>query len=510
MTAEPIPRSFRFARHFRWSILGQAASLAVGLLATPLLVRRLGVELYGLYILLQTVSSYLLLLTFGAGAATVKYVAALKASHDGRGLREAVRWAFIFHGPTVLTGVVVLIVTARGVLQRVFHVPASLLDLGAQVIALGAIGAFFFSITQAAICVLQGLQRFAEQSVISFLQGAPLTVGAALLVGFGHGLRSVAVWYAAWNAAIAVFALIWTAWLLRPAAPNSGPGHITGKDFGVWGLSQWVGQLASIVLNQFDRIFAARYTTLAGLTLYSVPAGLLQRLQIVPGTAAMVLTPMLSELRGEEHRPAVRSLYLRGTRLLFGLMLPIWTLMFCLMPQFLSLWLGGEFGDRAVWPVRLLIIAQTINLLIAMPNISAYVLGRAWHMPLLGWAQAVTSSVAWLILAKPYGLIGIAWGAVLAQALPALFYIPLIQWRVVDVSLRTLVRKGLFAPMAAAAVLFGAVFPVHAWAGSWARLFLVGAAGTLLYCAALWILAPAEDRQSIRHYLHWETARRRA
>ena len=318
---DALPRSFRFARNFRWSMLGQCASIMVGLVATPLLVKRLGTERYGLYILLQTVSSYLMMLTFGTGSATVKFVAALKGAGDGRGARQATRYSLIFHGPVILAGCVALILAARPILTRVFHIPEALLDLGAQVLALGAVGAFFFALSTAASCTLQGLQRFAEQATVSFLQNAPMTAVTAILVGYGFGLRAVAVWYASWNAVVAVISLSWTAAIIRRAVPDTGPGRLDLREFSIWGAGQWMGQMASIVISQFDRLLAVRYTTLTGLTIYSVPASLLQRLQIIPGTISVVMMPIFSELRGSSDLGAVRRLYLRATRLVFGLTL---------------------------------------------------------------------------------------------------------------------------------------------------------------------------------------------
>lgn len=498
-----LPRSFRFARNFRWSLLGQGAGLAVSFVATPILIARLGLEQYGLYLLVLTAGGYLSLLTLGAGAASVRYIAALRAAGDGRGLRRAERYSLLFHGPVVLAGAAALAAAARPILDRLFHVPAPLLDAGTSALMIGALGASFAALTQSAACVMQGLHRFEAQAATDFLKGTMTTVGAAALATAGVGLRGVVAWYAAWNALVAALALAWSATLLRRAAPDAGPGRLRLREFFVWSVSQWFGQIAWIVSNQFDRVFAARYGALSGLALYAVPLGLLQRLQTLPATVSAVTLPLMSELRGPEHRDTFQRLYLRSTRLLFALGLPALALLFCLIPQFLSLWLGGEFGDRAVWPARLQIVAQVFVLLAVIPDTAAFALGRPWHHPALSWSQAVLSVAAWALLRR-WGLVGIAGGVLIAQALSALAYVPLIQGQVVGVGVGRLLREGLLAPAASAAAVLALVFPVHAWAGTWTRLVGVGAAATLVYAAVCWALLPAEDRETLRRYVRWE------
>ena len=58
-------RSFRFARHMGWNALGQLAGAAANLLSIPFLVSRLGLEAYGLVVILQALAGYLMLASLG-------------------------------------------------------------------------------------------------------------------------------------------------------------------------------------------------------------------------------------------------------------------------------------------------------------------------------------------------------------------------------------------------------------------------------------------------------------
>lgn len=494
------PRSFRFARHFRWSLLGQAATALASFLATPYLVRAFGLEGYGLYVILQSAVNYMMLATFGAGGSAFRHVAAASAEGDGPRLRGALRWSLLFHGPTVLLAAAAALALAEPMLRALFQVPPELMPAARRVLGGAAAGALFFSLTTWATTALQGLQRFGASNAITFVQTGLMPALAVALAWAGLGLDAIAWCYAAVQAAGAAAAWLWLSRLLpETAAGGSGRGRMPFSRFASWAFSQWLGQMAWIVSYQLDRVFAARHVSLAGMTLYAVPVGLLQRLNVIPATFTSVALPMLSELRtpGEE----LHRLYLRQYRLLLWLGLPGLVLLFSLMPQFLSLWLGGRFGDDSVWPARLQVVAQGFVLLTALPSVAVLSHGKPWMSPALNWAQALISLAAWAVLVPRLGLVGVGWGGLLGQALPALVFIPLVHRGVLGLGAARFAAEGLFAPAACAGLMLALVFPLHARATSWLALAAFAAAGLAAYGAAAWALLGTDDRALVRRYL---------
>lgn len=73
---------------------------------TPLVIRSLGKEEFGLYCLIGALSGYLHLLQFGIGAVVVRYVAKYNAENDQRGRENFLGMIFLFH--LLLSGVVLL------------------------------------------------------------------------------------------------------------------------------------------------------------------------------------------------------------------------------------------------------------------------------------------------------------------------------------------------------------------------------------------------------------------
>ena len=501
--SEPAPKSFRFVRNVGWNLLGYFASAAAAFLITPYLVRSMGIEVYGLYILFYTVVGYAATLSLGASAATVKYVAEFRSSGDQRGLADALRQSAAVHALGGAAAAAALSAGARLLAARVLHVPPPLLETGVFVMRCAAAGALLGMGVQFGGAVFQGLQRFELSMTLNMLHGVLMPAGAAWLISRGLGLRAVVSWYVALSAALCAFAMVGAWVLLRGTCGERGRG-LPRREFMDYSLGLWTGQLAWLVTYQFDRLFVARGASIADLTFYSVPAGLLQRLQVLSASISAVLSPMMSELTGAGADEDLRRIYVKSVRFLLWLTLPPLVLLFAFMPQFLGLWLGPQFADRGVWPARWLVLAQACASLAAAPNSAMVGRGRAWHVSAFAWAQAVLSLVLWRALIPRFGIVGAAAGAFAAQALPVAFYVYAVHRRLA-LPLARYAREGLLLPCGSALLLALFAWAVHARASSWSQLVGLGAAGAALYYGSTWYGLSADDRALLRRFLRWES-----
>jgi O-antigen/teichoic acid export membrane protein len=497
-------KSFRFARNMGFNALGQVSLAAINFFTVPYLIRHMGVETYGLYIIMHAAASYLMLSSFGAGAAVIKHSAAAYGARDRRSLDDTIRYGTWICGAGALVGGIILWVLARSVAVRVFHVPDHLAFSAVFVLRCVAVAGVFVALIQAATAVMQGLQRFDVQSATTLLQSGAMPVGAVVLVAAGFGLPAIAGWYSLLNVVVCLAAglMVWK--LLRPTRPYHWGRRLRRRDFLLWALTSWSGGLAWMVAYQFDKLFIARDLSLAALTLYAVPAGLLQRLQIVSSTVATVTVPMMSELQGPEALENVRRMYFKSSRFILWICLPILVALFSFMPQFLSLWLGGQFSDASCWPARLLVLTQVLFLLNAGPHTVTFSRDHPWYMPAWAWSQALLSLLAWRLLIPRYGLMGVASGSLIAMALPTAVNLWLVNRHVVGVRLRHYAAEVLYAPFLSAGLMLALLFPVHAWATGWFRLVGLVVIGGALYYGTTWILLNEEDRALLKRFLHWE------
>lgn len=492
-----MSKARQFARNTGINLAGQLGVAVIGFFVTPYLVHRMGIETYALYVLLYATAGYLSLLSFGAGSATIKYTAQFHAARNRGGLRDILFYSGSTHFFGALLGAVVVAGGARFWAVRLFHVPPALADLAAWVICAAAVGAVFAALTQFSGAVLQGLQRFDWQVGVSLLQNGLMPLGAAALISRGLGLKGVAAWYVALQAGVCLifFAVLWT--LLRPARDFKIGERLAFKSYAAFGVSAWLVNVASIANTQLDKVFIVRAVSLADLTLYSVPSGLLQRVQTLPAAISTVLLPMMSEVHGPDARERLVRMYLKASRFLLWVVLPVLVLLFALMPQFLTLWLGLDFVGRGVWPARFLVLAQAFAAINFIPNIVSTSRDHPEYYSAMSWAQALLNIAAWMLLIPRYHILGAALGAWLSQALATAANVWLVHRRFLALSWREYFAEVLYRPGVAAALLLAAVFPLHDLAQTWARLILLSAGGGVVYGAAMWAGMHGEDRQFV-------------
>jgi hypothetical protein len=72
---------------------------------------------------------------------------------------------------------------------------------------------------------------------------------------------------------------------------------------------------------------------------------------------------------------------------------------------------------------------------------------------------------------------------------------------VLKIGWRQYLDEGLRAPLTGSAILLAVVFPLHAGATTWVRLFALGACGAAVFYVSAWLLLGADDRSLVRRLL---------
>ncbi len=490
-----MSRGERFARNVGWGVSGQLAIAAVNLAVIPKLVKGFGVETYALYLLMNAAAGWIGALHFGVGNAITRYAAEAQAQDRRSGLDDAAR-----HGLLVFTGAAaaaaaVLWAAAPWLAAKVFSVPAIYQQHGEFMIRAAALGSVLAAVSSCCAAAFQGLHRFDLVSAAGLLQGLliPLSVLGALSIG--RGLKAGAIGFVGVHAGVAVLSL---AALARERAKlRAGGARITFEHFIMFSIGFWPSSLAQLVSGQLDRAFVAGLRSMSEFTLYAVPAGLLSRLQSFPATASAALLPVVVGHAGEDlTRP-----YLRASRVLAGLIIPAHALLFALMPQFLSLWLGGSFGDASVWPARLLVAAQGFALFAFLPNAVAAARRDGWWFSAASWAQALICLALWPLLIPKWGLLGAAAGGLAAQAVSSTAFVAAVHSRLLHLSWLRFAREALLPAACGVAAMSVLAWPLRTRVTGWADFLALCAASGATYTYVFWRLLPREDREFLRERL---------
>jgi len=488
------PRSHRFLQNAGWTLFRQGATLVMSFFLTPVLVHGLGTDGYALYSLIGVILGALAPLALGAGGAAARLIAEAAPKGDGRRVRDVFRHALIFHavGPGLAAAA---LAAGAAWAPLFFSVPPELAASSVALFRWVALGAVGFILGQAGICVLVGLGRFDQVSLIESTLALALLGGSACLVRMGHGLAGIGPWFAAANAGYAAWALA-TAWRsLQSRASVSGPSThpLAAREFATSALPFFLINILGVLSFQMDKVFIASMLPLSSLTFYMIPFSIAQRLETIPRSISVAAFQMSGELSGLGQIDSLRRLYLKCTKLIALALIPAVVLLFAFAPQFLTLWLGAEFSDRGTWPFRVVLAGFSFYFLALTPLWISQGIGRGYVAVAAYGSTAGLSFLFWALFIPRYGVPAAAGGFLAAQAISAAGLVLYFHRSVLRVGLSEYFSESLKTPLISGAFLLLAALLVHPDANTWPRLVLAVATGCgISFGVSLLLLDPQE------------------
>lgn len=492
----------RFSRNLIANLAYFTLSLVIGVLYTPFVITRMGVEVYGLIPLANSVTNYLSVLTTGISSAVGRYVTMDYARGD-RAAANTTFNTFFFAGATLTALLALAGVFLVPLAPRWFQVPAgkeaAFVRLLTAILAALLIG-MMATCFDAAIWVKQRLDLRSVIDTISLAIRTGLVVLLFLLIG--PQLDWVTAGIA--TAALTLLAGNWLVWRrLTPELFLSPRLFDWNKLPAIAGTSRWLllNQAGVLLAMHVDLVLVNLFVGAEAGGLYAAIQQWSNLLRTVCLQVAIALAPSFAAQHATEDRASMVSLSRRAVRLL-GLViaLPVGLLAGLGQPLLVT-WLGAKFASLAL-------LAVVVLLPLAMEGA---------HLPLSPVLLAV-DKIRWpAIVTVGIGVANLGLGTYLARHL---------EWGMYGVAAAsataTLLRYGLFYPIYAARVMgqrwtiyiveilralvaalgvtaFGMLVSQYLPIPSWLWLFAAGTLIAIVYGATVWLwILDSMEQQRLR------------
>ncbi len=329
----------RSARHF--------VSALVGFILIPMFTKYLGAAQYGVWVLAQSVVSYLNLLEFGLTTTLTRHLAAAKATGD---YDQANR--ILGQLATMMWGVGFLIalgaVIGSLLLPHIFKLQPdqaklfqwSFLLIGIQA-ALGVITNIWEGAMGAAedYHVLNGLYIFAALARLAY---------SVVLLKLGYGLLAllcaqfvviVIVWlldhlYMKWRYPQLSFRPKWFGWKeAKPLAKFSG--------------AVFVGHIAGLLNNDTDKVIAGILLGPTAVAVYQVGYKLYDLARTLFANSVSVIMPTAAALSARGDQDKLNQMLCQVSSVMVGIMAAIYFPLILYGSEFINLWVGPKFADSS-------------------------------------------------------------------------------------------------------------------------------------------------------------------
>ena len=442
-----MTRSGSLVRNVLTNWISIPITVAYGLIITPIIVRALDTELYGVWSFLNGLLMYSDLLYVGLGSALIKYVAQHRANNDHAAINRLVS---VVTGIYSAIGVVcfAVMIGLSAVVPYAFAEPLSPEAARAASATCWLLGAqlFFVFVGSAFSGLIAGHNRYDLANMVNIATISIRFVAIPVILASGRDPLFRLALLTASSAAIHTLMLAAIAYRVVPQLSVR--------------LVRWrrdeLRMLYGFGLPSFFILFAVRLvsfsdTTIVGIMLgassvaiYALPLQLMEYARATVGGFTSVLLPRLTELTTRGDVAAVREAYLSATRFAYFLTAWLAAAMMMLGPAFLTRWVGEEFGGPSQWVLIFLAIAALGQVLTIHAPLGFY---QALHLVAFPakvlMVEAVLNLGLSIWLAPRLGITGVA----LATALPAILIsavvLPRYLCRRLEVPMRTFVTASV-------------------------------------------------------------------
>jgi len=399
--------SRRITRNILWNIVGQGWLVLLTFLATPFIIHRLGIELYGIYVLVGILVDYFSFMQFGIVDASVKHMTERLARGESRRVQETFWTAMLSQAAIGLAGALMILALSAFLVDHVFRVPEELAHEVRLAVAIGAATFPLSMVTGVMTGTLRAVGRFDLLNMTGIVWGT-LQTGAAVGL-LWSGLSLTAILFS--NLCIQLLCLVTlgvAAGRLLPVTMPPAWSTAEMKQLLRFGGFITVSGFVGPILTNIEKMFLSAIRTVSALTYYYVPFSLVSRLAVIPSSFSSVLFPAYSHFQGKNDREANRSLHLRSTLYLLYLFgAPLLFFVF-FGREFLAWWIGPDFAEASAVILIILAAAGLVNA-IAYPSITLLNGAGKPHIPA---AFHVIETVIYIPvcygLIHTYGLIGAA------------------------------------------------------------------------------------------------------
>ncbi|MBL8030462.1 MAG: oligosaccharide flippase family protein [Candidatus Doudnabacteria bacterium] len=411
--------SYKLLKNLSYSLIGFTWPIIFSLLITPVVVKRLGTEDYGIYLLIGTITAFLALLDLGLTAAMVKFV----SENYTKGESEENQKLFNFANTNYLViGVVGLLV--YGVLGifflNIFHIDGYAVRNIMPVFILSGLIFFVSSVNSVFVLIPQALQRY---DIITKLNMFQLTASSlVMLVLVLQGFQLKAIFLS--NLIIYIIVSLLYRRFAKRLMPDFKLGFSLEKKFfsKVYGFGIYaaLANITNNALQQFDRLFIPAFLGPAQLSYYGIAGSVSSKTALVVGSLSNVFFPMSSSLIAEGKAEMLGDIYRRIIRNLAVFASAITLSILLFSDKILLFWLNKDFADKS--NSSLVVLAFTYFILALYGTLYHFILGLGQVKFLAKWSTclAALNVVLLFILVPKYGILGAAWAYFLAT-LPLLF-----------------------------------------------------------------------------------------
>jgi len=485
-----------------WNWAGVALNLVIGLVLSSYLIRKLGPERYGIWILVFSLVDYLWFFDLGFNTSVTQFVARYRARNEPDQINRVINTGLLyFCAVASVFALATLAVAWRGVDLFQIADPVNRQDFRVVILIVGIGWAVNFPLHFFSSC-LDAFQRYDHLTRTLVAQLLVRSIGIGLLLYSGYGLRALGV-----IVVVGQFVGNFLAMLaFRSVFPQMRIGRLYLKfslvrDMLAYGVHSFVANISNLLLNQGAPVMIGHVGKVALVGLYTFPSRLMGYSVEAVTRIGFVTRSNVVEMQTRGDEKAVYSLGIYLNRYCVTLFLPLVVFLLTYGTELLRRWITPEFAS-ACGPLLPVMSLTTMFAVAGQFNSTSMLYGLSRHDRMARGllVEALLGLLGiWLVLPH-YGILGVAWVVGMLAVLNRGLYVPWLVCRALDSSFAGYMQGIYLRPLLTAIpVLCLAEFLklVGVRGRTWPELIGIGAFCAIAYLVPAFFICVTREHRSL-------------
>jgi O-antigen/teichoic acid export membrane protein len=485
-------------RNSIWNVTGSALPAIAALASVPLLIGALGVEGYGIVVIVSSVIGYFAILDINMSAGAIKFLAESHASGDRHRFSETFWFGACFYGLLGIVGATMIFFGADWLVERLFDLPEATQASSSLALKIGALG---FALTQAQhylIVVPQALQRFDRSAQSEAFFGILVNIASVIVALAGGGIAGVIAVRVGVSALNALY-LVYLLHRLELHITLRWPGRELRRALMSFSAYAYLSKLASTMHQHGDKLIIGALAGPAALTFYTVPVTLANRILGLTYRISSVIYPRVSALAATGKMDELQPIYVGTMRYVTYINLIALGMIILAGDEFLRRWVGEEFVVNG-YPILILVtLALLTDSLTNVPSMVNDALGHPHVSGAFALMRGLLGVAAVFIGVSVAGITGAAVAHLLSAALLTTAFLLYVHGRTVPIAFADSVRDGWGRSVMVGLVIFSLMFPLK-WllpAGLLGTMLTLTAATVILAAAGIRLIVGVDERAAL-------------
>lgn len=387
----------------------------IQLLTIPMLIKGLGAYEFGLIgiVNILSINGYLSIFDLGLTSSVQRFVSKYYSISQIDAVRSLIKSTFslLLLVGTFLTSFIYFF--SVQILVPIFHIDKEYENIFLSIIKVFSLSYIFQFPTLILQSSLLGLLNFLQgKGIVLFIEISKL-IGIYFVLQNGGNVLDIMILYLGLHALNFVLNLI-------AIFVQLGVFNLIGisldliREIRSFTTFQYLGKIASIIFNQSDRFFIGFYLGPLAMSAFEIMMKIPSLMNMFLGLSMSAMVPVVGGIDFDSDRKLVYNIYKKGVKYYSSFIIPVITLAYFVIPDFIELWVGKDYLYLVPY-VRLLLVWSFLSVLTFGSNLLVGLNRGIKQLLLYRVVQTSVKLLSLFLLIGYYGLIAVPLSFVLSM-----------------------------------------------------------------------------------------------